>query len=105
MQCSTTASRAALSLVSDPTTTPGLFLTPADNAFVGNNHSDFLSTAADVSVGPRVSATTVVGGGSVDDRGVETLLKGGYRTPSGDRRQSHGGAGEVVADAQDEPGA
>lgn len=97
--------RAAVSLVSDPTTPAGAFLTPASNTFVGNNLSNFLSTLADVFVGPRVTATTVVGGGgSVADLGADTLMKGGYRTLSGEHYQSQGGVGEVVADAQDEPG-
>jgi hypothetical protein len=34
--------------------------------------------------------------------GAETLLKGGYRTLSGEHYQSQGGVGEVVADAHDD---
>jgi plastocyanin len=74
---------AAISLLSDPAG-GGAFLTPGNNAFVGNNISTFTSTLADVLVGPRVMATSFTGGsGIVDDHGVGTTMKGGYRTLTG----------------------
>lgn len=74
---------AAISLLSDPAG-GGAFLTPERNAFIGNNISTFTSALADVLVGPRVTATSVTGGsGIVDDHGVGTTMKGGYRTLTG----------------------
>jgi hypothetical protein len=89
---------AAFALISDPTSVPNTFLTPENNTFVGNNQSIFDSALVDVLVGPRVSATTFLGGtGTIDDHGVATTMRGGYRTLSGAHYHQPPGLGEVEA--------
>ena len=93
--------RAAIALISDPTPIPGVFLTPGNNTFVGNNVSTFNSTVADALIGPRVYGTTIVGGhGSVDDHGVATLINGGWRSLTDEHYHASTAIGEIVAEAE-----
>jgi hypothetical protein len=47
---------------------------PANNAFVLNRFDDFEASVADVFVGERVMNTRIVGQGTVEDRGVGTII-------------------------------
>jgi len=56
---------------------------PQDNAFVRNRFEQFTATVADIVVGEHALRTLVVGSGSIDDHGTDTIIdaRGDHREP------------------------
>jgi hypothetical protein len=66
-------SRAALSIPVFPLP-PQAPAVPTNNAFVLNRFGDFETSVADISVGAGAMNTLIVGGGTVEDHGVGTII-------------------------------